>query len=129
MQRADVGVDLGDGATQPLEVAAVSPYAEARAEARERIGRFIEVHVDCSLDELVRRDVKGLYRRALAGEITNFTGVSDPYEPPTAPDVRVDSALQTIEESLAAILECLEARGYLEPVEARAVPAGGATTS
>jgi adenylyl-sulfate kinase len=96
-------------------VAAVSPYAEARARARERIGRFVEVHVHCNLDELVKRDVKGLYRRALAGEIENFTGVSDPYEPPVAPEVRVDSAAQTPEESLAAILSCLEERDYLDP--------------
>src|SRR4029077_13419593 len=63
-------------------VAAISPYRETRDEVRARIGHFVEVHVDCPLDELVQRDVKGLYKRALAGEIDNFTGVSDPYEPP-----------------------------------------------
>jgi ATP sulfurylase/adenylyl-sulfate kinase len=86
-------------------VAAISPYRAVRDEVRARIGNFVEVHVDCSIDELVRRDVKGLYLRALAGEITHFTGVSDPYEAPLNPEVHVDSRTQTIEESLAAILE------------------------
>jgi ATP sulfurylase/adenylyl-sulfate kinase len=86
-------------------VAAISPYRAVRDEVRARIGNFVEVHVDCSIDELVRRDVKGLYLRALAGEITHFTGVSDPYEAPLSPEVRIDSRTQTIEESLAAILE------------------------
>jgi adenylylsulfate kinase len=66
------------------------------------------------LDELARRDVKGLYARALRGEIPNFTGVSDPYEEPAAPDVTVDSAAQSVEESVAAIVEHLERAGYLE---------------
>jgi adenylylsulfate kinase-like enzyme len=69
---------------------------------------FVEVHVDCSLDELVRRDVKGLYEKAFAGEIENFTGVSDPYEAPQDPEVRVDSESQTVDESLAAILAHLQ---------------------
>lgn len=95
-------------------VAAISPYAEARAQARERIGEgFIEVHVDCPLEELVRRDVKGLYKKALAGELAHFTGVSDPYEAPTNPDVRVSSGEQTVEESVAAILEHLAERNLL----------------
>ena len=63
-------------------VSAISPYREVRDEVREQIGDFIEVHVHASLDELVKRDVKGLYEKALKGEIQNFTGVSDPYEEP-----------------------------------------------
>jgi adenylylsulfate kinase len=94
--------------------AAISPYADARLAARSAIGDFVEVFVDCSLDELARRDVKGLYARALRGEIPNFTGVSDPYEEPAAPDVTVDSAAQSVEESVAAIVEHLERAGYLE---------------
>lgn len=94
--------------------AAISPYADARLAARNAIGDFVEVFVDCSLDELARRDVKGLYARALRGEIPNFTGVSDPYEQPAAPDVTVDSAAQSVEESVAAIVEHLERAGYLE---------------
>ena len=92
-------------------VAAISPYAEARAAARERIGEgFIEVHVDCSLPELVRRDVKGLYAKALAGELAHFTGVSDPYEAPEHPDIRISSESQSAEQSVAAIMAFLEAR-------------------
>jgi adenylyl-sulfate kinase len=95
--------------------AAISPYAQARAQARERIGEFVEVYVRCSIEELARRDVKGLYARALRGEIPHFTGVTDPYEPPENPDVFVDSERETIEESVAKILGELERRGYLDP--------------
>ena len=66
-------------------VAAISAYVDAREQVRRSVERFVEVHVDCSLDELVRRDPKGLYRRALAGEIEHFTGVSDPYQEPPVP--------------------------------------------
>jgi adenylylsulfate kinase len=93
--------------------AAISPYAAARLAARDAIGSFVEVFVACPLDELARRDVKGLYARALRGEIPHFTGVSDPYEEPAAPDVVVNSARQTIEESVAAIVDHLERAGYL----------------
>ncbi len=95
--------------------AAISPYAQARADARQRIGneRFIEVYVRCSLDELVRRDVKGLYAKALAGEVQHFTGVSDPYEAPERPDVLVDSEVESVEESVSKILSELMKRGYL----------------
>lgn len=93
--------------------AAISPYEKARAAASERIGDFIEVYVRCSLDELVRRDVKGLYERALRGELPHFTGVSDPYEAPTSPDVVVDTETQTVEQSVGEILAELERRGYI----------------
>jgi adenylyl-sulfate kinase len=93
--------------------AAISPYAAARLAARAAIGSFVEVFVDCPLNELSRRDVKGLYARALRGEIPHFTGVSDPYEEPVAPDVTVNSATQTVEESVGAIVEHLERAGYL----------------
>jgi adenylyl-sulfate kinase len=94
--------------------AAISPYAQARAEARQRIGasNFVEVFVRCSLDELVRRDVKGLYKKAIAGEIQHFTGVSDPYEAPANPDVVVDSEVEAVEESVAKVLAELARRGY-----------------
>ncbi|MGC4047405.1 MAG: adenylyl-sulfate kinase [Armatimonas sp.] len=99
----------------PVIVAAISPYAEARERAKELIGpaRFFEVHADCTLDELARRDVKGLYKKALAGEIPHFTGVSDPYEAPTSADVRVDSATMTLEESAQAVLAGLKSRGLM----------------
>lgn len=88
--------------------AAISPYAQSRERARERIERFIEVYVRCNIDELTRRDVKGLYARALRGEIAHFTGISDPYEAPENPEVIVDSSLETVEESVAKILAVLE---------------------
>jgi ATP sulfurylase/adenylyl-sulfate kinase len=93
--------------------AAISPYREVRDEVRAQTANFVEVYVRCSLDELVRRDVKGLYRKALAGEIANFTGVSDPYEPPLRPEVTVDTELETAAESVAAILRHLEAAGLV----------------
>lgn len=93
--------------------AAISPFAEARAKARERIGNFVEVYVRCSIDELTRRDVKGLYEKALRGEIKNFTGISDPYEAPEAPDVVVDTERETVEDSVGKILAELERRGYV----------------
>ena len=95
--------------------AAISPYAQARAEARQRIGsdQFVEVFVRCSLEELTRRDVKGLYKKAIAGELKHFTGVSDPYEAPEHPDVVVDSELETVEESVSKIVGELERRGHL----------------
>lgn len=95
-------------------VAAISPYAEARAKARSRIARFAEVHVHCTIDELARRDVKGLYRKALAGEIEHFTGVSDPYEAPEAPDAVVDSATDSVTEGVERIETMLRRIGFME---------------
>jgi adenylylsulfate kinase len=95
-------------------VAAISPYRTTRDEARREIGRFLEVYVKCPLDELVRRDVKGLYAKALRGEIANFTGVSDPYEEPLAPDVVVETDRQSPAESVALILAALERAGYVK---------------
>ena len=98
--------------------AAISPYADTRAEVRRLAERealaFVEVFVDAPLDALVRRDVKGLYRRALAGEIEHFTGVSDPYERPSAPDVVVRTDEETVEQSAASILRALTDRGVLD---------------
>jgi adenylylsulfate kinase len=88
--------------------AAISPYRAVRDEVRARIDRFVEIHVHCSLDELVRRDVKGLYRRALAGEIPHFTGVSDPYEQPLDPEVAVDTAVESVDESVLRVLAALD---------------------
>ena len=98
-------------------VAAISPYRETRDEVRARIGSFIEVHVGCPLDELVRRDVKGLYRRALAGEIDNFTGVSDPYEPPLAAEVVIDTSTEAVEESVRRVLEAMASAGHVGPAD------------
>jgi adenylyl-sulfate kinase len=89
-------------------VAAISPYRAVRDEVRGRIEHFFEVHVHCPLDELVRRDVKGLYRRALAGEIAHFTGVSDPYEEPRTPEITVDTSVESVDDSVRRVLAVLE---------------------
>lgn len=94
--------------------AAISPYAEARAKAKARIGNFMEVYVRCTIEELSRRDVKGLYAKALRGEIDHFTGISDPYEAPENPDVIVDTQVESVEQSVATILAALEERGWIK---------------
>jgi phosphoadenosine phosphosulfate reductase len=96
-------------------VAAISPYRAVRDSARQQIGAFVEVHVRCSLATLVQRDVKGLYARALRGEIAQFTGVSDPYEEPLAPEVVIDTDRETVGESMAQVVAALVRLGYLEP--------------
>ncbi|MGA8014371.1 MAG: sulfate adenylyltransferase [Candidatus Dormiibacterota bacterium] len=93
--------------------AAISPYREIRDEVRSQTPHFVEVHVHCSLEELVRRDVKGLYAKALRGEIANFTGVSDPYEEPVDPEVRVDSGSESVEVSVERVLDVLERQGHI----------------
>jgi adenylyl-sulfate kinase len=95
----------------------ISPYRAVRAKVREEVGNFVEVYCYAPLETLIERDVKGLYEKALKGEIENFTGVSDPYEAPENPEVMIDSSTETIEESLAKILQKLEELGYVPPVE------------
>jgi adenylylsulfate kinase-like enzyme len=98
---------------------AISPYRVIRDEVRSNVGNFVEVYVECSIPELTRRDVKGLYEKALKGEIANFTGVSDPYEAPVNPDVKVNSETEELHESVAKVMSKLEELGYL-PVAAKA---------
>jgi adenylylsulfate kinase len=103
-------------------VAAISPYEATRRKARELVeefGPFVEVFVDVSVEEAARRDVKGLYEKAFRGEIDNFTGVSDPYEAPRSPEVRVDSEGQSPEQSAQRIIAYLEANEVL-PARVRA---------
>jgi adenylyl-sulfate kinase len=96
---------------------AISPYRQSRDDVRQSVendgARFVEVFVRAPLTVLVERDVKGLYKKALAGEIKNFTGISDPYEEPLAADVVVDSSVETIEESAARVLYHLLETGAL----------------
>ena len=106
--------------------AAISPYRAVRDEVREKIGRFVEVYVECSIEKLAERDVKGLYKQALDGKIDHFTGVSDPYEPPLNPEVVCHSdGRETPLESATKIIRKLEELGYIERHEP--VPAGDAT--
>ncbi len=93
--------------------AAISPYRAARDQARREIGRFVEVHVRCPVERCIERDTKGLYARALRGDLPHFTGVSDPYEEPLHPEVVVETDRQTPEGSLSAILGYLEKTGWL----------------
>jgi adenylylsulfate kinase len=104
-------------------VAAISPYRNSREEVRRLAAEFsipfVEVYVRASLDTLVRRDVKGLYKKALAGEIPQFTGITDPYECPEAPEVVVSTDSGTVEGERDHILEALRARGLLAKEELR----------
>ncbi|HEX2089776.1 MAG TPA: adenylyl-sulfate kinase [Actinomycetota bacterium] len=95
-------------------VSAISPYREARNKCREMIGDFIEVFVNAPLDVCIERDVKGLYKQAIAGDIPSFTGVSDPYEPPDNPDLVLETDVMSKEECLQMILDKLQERGYIE---------------
>ena len=97
--------------------AAISPYQKIRDEQREAAIKdnagFCEVYMQCPLEVLAQRDVKGLYKKALSGELANFTGVTDPYEPPRDPEVVVHSDRETVEEGLTRVLNKLVDRGYL----------------
>ena len=95
----------------PVITAAISPYREIRDEARELMGdRFIEVFVKASVEVCAERDVKGLYEKAFKGEIKEFTGVSDPYEPPLNPELTLDTEHDSAEEDAATVLSLLEER-------------------
>ena len=107
--------------------AAISPYADVRNELRTLAAKdgvdFIEVHAHATIDALAERDVKGLYRKALAGELANFTGVSDPYEPPSNPEVVVRSDQESVDESLSRILGVLATRGLVDSAVLAGLPA------
>jgi adenylyl-sulfate kinase len=93
----------------------ISPYKEARAQVRAEIGEFVEVFVYATVEEIAEhRDPKGLYKKALAGEIEHFTGVDDPYEAPESPDLRLDTLVESPEESLQNVLTKLAELGYIE---------------
>jgi adenylylsulfate kinase len=99
-------------------VSAISPHKEARDQVRRRIIDFVEVFVDAPLEVCAERDVKGLYAKAYSGEIPQFTGVSDPYEPPAAPDLVLKTDEEEPQESARKVIEKLEFFGYLQsPVE------------
>ncbi len=95
--------------------AAISPYRSVRDEVRSKIENFIEVYVDTPLDLCIQRDVKGMYKKALAGEMKNFTGISDPYEAPLHPEILIQTQKESPEESAARILGRLERMGLVEP--------------
>jgi adenylyl-sulfate kinase len=94
-------------------VAAISPYRAVREEVRSRISNFVEIYVECPLEVVSDRDVKGLYKKAMAGEIPQFTGVTDPYEPPLNPEVVVHSASEAPDESANRVWAKLEELGLI----------------
>ena len=97
-------------------VSAISPFKEVRDQVRHQIGEdFLEIFVDAPVEVCAERDVKGLYKKAYAGEIKEFTGVSDPYEPPAAPDLVLKTNEEEPEESARKVIEKLEFFGYLDP--------------
>lgn len=99
--------------------AAISPYRAIRDENRARVGgRLVEVYCECPIDVLAERDVKGLYKKALRGEIKNFTGVDDPYEPPLSPEVVIESNEETPQQSAVKVIAKLEELGYIYMKEA-----------
>jgi adenylyl-sulfate kinase len=91
----------------------ISPYRAMRESARKEIGDFLEVYVKCPVEVCMQRDVKGMYKRALAGEIPQFTGVSDPYEEPTNPDILLESDRLSPQESVREVMEKLKAVAYI----------------
>lgn len=93
--------------------AAISPYRDVRASVRRRIPNFVEVFMECPMDVLIGRDVKGLYKKALSGEIAHFTGISDPYEIPQSPELTVHSSLETPEESADRVWRTLKSLGLI----------------
>lgn len=110
----------------PVITAAISPYREIRDEAREIMGdRFIEAYLSASVEVCAARDTKGLYEKAFAGEIKEFTGVSDPYEPPLDPELTLDTENETPEESAEKILAYLDEKGLIPAGEAQRAGVGG----
>jgi adenylylsulfate kinase len=99
--------------------AAVSPYRATRDEIRRHVTNFVEIYVDCPVAVAERRDTEGLYARARAGEIDDFTGVSDPYEPPEAPEVHIRSDRESADHAAAKVVKTLELIGLIPPGEGR----------
>lgn len=94
-------------------VASVSPYKGARDENRRAIGRYVEVYVDCPTEKLIQRDSTGKYKKALAGEIPNFVGITEPYEPPSSPEVTIHSDTESIEDGAMRVFQALLDLGYV----------------
>jgi adenylylsulfate kinase len=105
-------------------VASISPYKAVREDIRRQIGRFVEVYVDCPTEQLIQRDSSGRYRRALSGEIPNFIGITEPYEPPGAPEVTIHSNGESVEEGGRKIFQALLDLRYLTTDEWKVIGGG-----
>jgi len=103
-------------------VAAISPYREARDRIRASVPNFVEVYVAAPVEVCAERDVKGLYARALSGELPHFTRVSDPYEPPESPELVLHTDKERIDESVGVVLGWLERRGLTPSLQTSAAP-------
>jgi len=101
--------------------AAVSPYKAVREENRRIIGRYLEVYVDCPTEKLISRDTTGKYKKALGGEIPNFIGITEPYEPPVSPEVTIRSDLDSVETGAQRIFQALLDLGHLSPEDLRVI--------
>ena len=97
--------------------AVISPYQAIRDEVRQTVGRFVEVFVDAPIEKLIERDVKGMYKKAIAGEIKNFTGIDDPYETPEKPEVHLHTDKESVEVSTDKIIKTLELLGHIPAIE------------
>ncbi len=115
---------LARNRTIPI-VTLISPYRSSRARARSEIERFVEVYISTPIEVCEQRDVKGLYRKARAGELHDMTGVDDPYEPPERPEITVDTVGVSVVDAANAILTSLESGGWIRPVRERAPSASG----
>lgn len=102
-------------------VAAVSPYKPVREEMRRAIGRFVEVYVDCPTEKLIQRDSTGRYKKALAGEIPNFIGITEPYEPPSSPEVTIHSDGESVEDGALRIFQSLLDLAYVSPEDLKVI--------
>lgn len=102
-------------------VAATSPHKQVREESRRMIGRFVEVYVDCPTEKLIQRDTSGRYKKALSGEIPNFVGITEPYEPPAAPEVTVHSDVESAEEGGRKVFQALLDLSYVSAEELKTI--------
>jgi adenylylsulfate kinase len=102
-------------------VPCVSPYKAAREENRRNIGRYVEVYVDCPTEQLIARDSTGRYKKALNGEIPNFIGITEPYEPPNSPEVTILSHTESVEDGAAKVFQALLDLGYMTTEELKTI--------
>lgn len=102
-------------------VAAISPYKAPREENRRLIGRYLEVYVDCPTEKLIQRDTTGKYKKALSGEIPNFVGITEPYEPPSSPEVTIHSDVELVEAGALRIFQALLDLGYVSPEDLKVI--------
>lgn len=120
-RRLGVVADLLTRNGTAVLVACASPYKSVREENRRRIQRYIEVYVDCPTDDLIKRDSTGKYKKALSGEIPNFVGITEPYEPPSSPEVTVQTNVEQVEGGGLKIFQSLLDLAYMTPEELKVI--------